>query len=107
MPNIKNKKIVFEDTDDRHAQLKIRLQYDGLSQAEFFRSLVTAYLNKDEDILNHIKRYKIDNKKQSKRNLKYIDKDNKAADELLSQFGIKNEELEDIFDTIAEQHPDL
>lgn len=31
----KNKKIVFDDTDIRHAKLKIRLQHDGLSQAEF------------------------------------------------------------------------
>tara|TARA_R100001079_G_C4391116_1_gene127277 strand:- start:424 stop:747 length:324 start_codon:yes stop_codon:yes gene_type:complete len=103
----KNKKIVFEDTEDRHAQLKIRLQYDGLSQAEFFRSLVTAYLNKDDDVMNYIKSYKLKNKKQSKRNLKFIDKDDKISDELLSQFGIKNDELENIFDIIAEQHPDL
>ena len=33
----KNKKIVFDDTDIRHAKLKIRLQHDGLSQADLCR----------------------------------------------------------------------
>ena len=39
--------------------------------------------------------------------MKYISKDYEKADELLGQFGIADNELEDIFDLIAEQHPDL
>ena len=35
-----SKKIIFEDTDKRHADLKIRLHYDGLTQGVFFRMLV-------------------------------------------------------------------
>ena len=50
----KNKKIVFDDTDIRHAKLKIRLQHDGLSQAEFFRAFVTGYIEKDGDIIKFI-----------------------------------------------------
>ncbi len=38
------KKVIFDDTDVRHARLKVRLEYDGLSQAEFFRSFITGYL---------------------------------------------------------------
>lgn len=30
-----SKKIIFEDTDKRHADLKIRLHYDGLTQRDF------------------------------------------------------------------------
>ena len=45
------KKIVFYDSDKRHAELKIRLKHDKLTQAEFFRTLVTGYLDKDEDVL--------------------------------------------------------
>ncbi len=47
----KKKKIVFDDTDTRHAKLKIRLQHDGLSQAEFFRAFVTGYIEKDRDVI--------------------------------------------------------
>ena len=48
------KKILFTDTDKRHADLKLRLHYDGLTQADFFRSLITGYLEKDENIMNFI-----------------------------------------------------
>ena len=103
----KVKKVVFDDTDVRHAQLKIRLEYDGLSQAEFFRSFITGYLNKDKFVMEYIKKYKEDNKKLSKRNLKYQNKDAIAAEDLLGKFGIKDEELENIFDVIAKSNPEL
>ena len=103
----KKKKIIFDDTDVRHAQLKLRLQHDGLTQAEFFRSFVSGYLNKDSDVINYIKKYKTNNSKQSKKNIKRVDDDISKGRDLLSQFGIESEELENIFDIIAEQHPDL
>jgi len=103
----KVKKVVFDDTDVRHAQLKIRLEYDGLSQAEFFRSFVTGYLAKDESVMKYIKKYKEDNKKLSKRNLRYQNKDSEIAEDLLGKFGIKDDELENIFDVIAKSNPEL
>ena len=39
--------------------------------------------------------------------MKIINKDNEKAEDLLSQFGIKDKELENIFDLIAKEHPDL
>ena len=69
MSKVKVKRVAFEDTDIRHAQLKVRLDYDGLSQAQFFRALVTGYLDKDKNIISFIKNYKSNNKIQSKRNM--------------------------------------
>jgi len=103
----KTKRVIFDDTDTRHARLKIRLEYDGLSQAEFFRSFITGYLEKDESIMEYIKRYKETNKKMSKRNMKYQVNDDIKADDLLGKFGIGDEELENIFDVIAKSNPDL
>ena len=103
----KEKNIVFSDTHIRHAQLKVRLDYDGLSQAEFFRSIVTGYLNKDKDLIEYIQNYKSSKGIQSKRNIKYVEDDNKKSSELLGKFGIKSDELEDIFDIIAEEHPEI
>ncbi len=101
------KKVIFDDTDVRHARLKIRLEYDGLSQAEFFRSLITGYLENDKSVMEYITRYKESNKKMSKRSMKYQTRDMKIADDLLGQFGIGDEELENIFDVIAKSNPDL
>ncbi len=101
------KKVIFDDTDVRHARLKVRLEYDGLSQAEFFRSFITGYLNKDKNIMEFIQNYKESNSKMSKRNMKYQKKDAICADDLLGQFGIGDDELENIFDVIAKSNPDL
>ena len=103
----KNKRIVFEESTKKHAQLKIRLQYDSLTQAEFFRLLIDGYLNKNNKIIEFIENYKLQKGKDSKRNIKYRKKDDKASDELLGQFGIKDEELENIFDIIEKEFPDL
>ena len=103
----KSKRIVFESTTNKHAQLKVRLQYDSMTQAEFFRCLIEGYLNKDERLLEYLQEYRIDNGKDSKRNASYRKKDNKKAEDLLNKFGIKDNELENIFDIIEEEFPDL
>jgi len=105
---MKNKKrIAFDDTDTRHAELRIQLQRDGLSQAEFFRAYITAYLEKDSDVMSFITQYKLNNNVGQKRSLKIIEKEEKAKNQLIAKFGLKDEELENIFDLIAEEHPDL
>ena len=43
----------------------------------------------------------------SKRNIKYIIRDNEQAEDLLAKFGFEDEELEDIFDIIAKSNPEL
>jgi len=101
------KKVIFSDTDVRHAQLKVRLQYDGISQAEFFRSFITGYLENDKHILDFIKRYKEKHNKMSQRNMKYTQKDIEEAEDILGKFGIKDDELENIFDIIAKSNPEI
>ncbi len=103
----KNKKIVFDDTDIRHAKLKIRLQHDGLSQAEFFRAFITGYIENDRDVVKFINKYKTESKTQSKRAIKKTQKDIETGTDKMEKFGFFDGELEDIFDLIAEQHPDL
>ena len=64
----KEKRVVFTDTDVRHAQLRIRLQHDGISQSDFFRAMITGYLENDGQITNYLANYKekhgIQNKKR-------------------------------------------
>ena len=103
----KTKRIVFESSTHKHAQLKVRLQYDSMTQAEFFRCLIDGYLAKDERILEYLQDYRISKGKDSKRNATYRSKDNKKAEDLLNKFGIKDDELENIFDLIEEEFPDL
>ena len=64
------KQVCFEDFDKKHADLKIRLHYDGLYQNEFFRLMMRKYINKDENMMKIIDEYKEQKDSQSKLNRK-------------------------------------
>ena len=49
-----NKRIIFTDTDHRHAQLSLKLKNDGMTQAKFFRSIISGYLSDDERIRSYV-----------------------------------------------------
>ena len=57
------KRIIFYDTDHRHAKLKIKLKHDSLTQAEFFRTLMTGYLENNINILNYLDKHKLNNQR--------------------------------------------
>jgi hypothetical protein len=101
----KNKKIVFYDSDKRYADLKIRLMHDKISQAQFFRSIVTGYIEQDEDVLNFVDKLKqrTQTKKSVKENRKLITK----GKELISDLSLDENEKNSIFDLIENESPDL
>jgi hypothetical protein len=98
-----NKKIVFTVNDHRHAQLIIRLRHDDLKQSHFFRSFMTGYLEQDERILSFIDDVKAQSVKKKTKSKKLRLK----GDQLLAEAGFSNDQLDDLFDLIAEEHPDL
>jgi hypothetical protein len=101
------KNIVFTDTDKRHADLKIRLQSDDLGQSDFFRAMITGYINKDQRIISFLYDWREKEKKYSKRKRKIQESSLKKGDKMISKFGINEEELENIFDMLEQEHPDL
>ena len=107
MSEHKTKKIQFTDTDIRHAQLKIRLERENISQADFFRACITGMSDNDKDLMKFIRRYKEEQSIGRKRDLKVTQQEDDQAEDLMAKFGIKDDELESIFDLIAEEHPEL
>jgi len=98
-----DKRIVFTDTDHRHAQLHVRLKTDGMKQSQFFRSLITGYINQDERLVSFfddIKDQSIERKTKS-------NKLRKKGKEALNASGFSDTQLENIFDLIAEEYPEL
>jgi|TARA_R100000951_G_scaffold58854_1_gene49514 hypothetical protein len=103
------KKVVFYDSDKRYAELKIRLQHDGLTQALFFRSILTGYLSQDEDILNFIDKLKI-SKNHANRSKKSVRGDReliKSGKDVLDKLDLDSNEIENIFDILERENPDL
>jgi succinate dehydrogenase flavin-adding protein (antitoxin of CptAB toxin-antitoxin module) len=101
------KKVQFVDTDIRHAQLRIQLEREDLTQAEFFRACLTGMIENDTTFMSYIRKYKGKKNIGQKRSAKVLEKEDQASDDLMKKFGIKDDELENIFDLIAEEHPDL
>jgi len=101
------KKIVFYDTDDRHVSLKVKLQYHGMTQASFFRAVVTAAIEDNELFLDFLVSHKEENGVQSKRQQKVVATEEAAATASGKSFSLENREINDIFDLIEKEHPDL
>ncbi len=101
------KKFMFYDTPKRQADLRIKLKNEGMNQSQFFRAMITGYLTNDAGINSFLDKYKeIENiQSTSRRNL--LNKEN--ADENLTAklFGLDENDIENIFDLIEEEHPDL
>jgi len=101
------KKITFYDSDKRHADLRIRLQYDGMKQSEFFRAVVTAYLEKNDHFMAFLDEHMSDNEVRSENKRKKIKKASKKQREVKSKFALNEGEIDSIFDLLEEEHPDL
>ena len=101
------KKISFYDSDKRHADLRIRLQYDGIKQSEFFRAVVTAYLEKEENFMAFLDKHMSDNQMRSENKRKKIQKANKKQKEVKSKFGLNAGEIDSIYDLLEEENSEL
>jgi ketol-acid reductoisomerase len=97
------KKICFEETDKRHADLRIRLHADDIKQGEFFRAMITGYIEKDNDLLNFLDKHKTQSKTRNNKLRKMI----KKGEETKRIFGLDENEIEDIFDMIARENPEI
>lgn len=101
------KKIVFADTDKRHADLRLRLRYDGLTQLQFFQSLVSGYIDKDPRIVDFFVEVKMSLAKQGKAKIKKSHSIFESGEFNRKLFKLTDEESDEIFDIIAEEFSDI
>ena len=101
------KKMMFWESPKRQADLKIRLNLDGFTQSHFFRAIITGYLEKNEHILKYIDEYKGEHITQGLAKRGMIRRNLKNGEETKKQFALNENEIEDIFDIIAEEFPEL
>ena len=97
------KRVVFTENDHRHAKLLVQLKADGLTQAKFFRHLITGYIDGDERIQAYLD--EVGGLSIKKRNK--AQKLRASGAEKLRDFALNDGEVENIFDLIAEEHPEL
>jgi len=100
------KQICFESKAKLHADLKVRLHYDEIKIREFFNGVVVAYVDKNEHIMNFIEELK-EKKNLSKTRRNKIKRANEKQKETIKQFGLDKDDIEDIFDILEREHPEL
>jgi hypothetical protein len=98
-----DKRIMFSDNGHRHAKLVIRLKTDGLTQAKFFRHIVTGYIEGDERIISYVNDFKPQSKKRKKKSQKL----RISGDQKLRDFALSDGEVENIFDILEQEFPEL
>lgn len=101
------KRISFMDTDKRNADLLIRLKHDGLTKTKFFRAFLTAYLEQDPTIMEFVEGLKESSQSQSKSKAKVATRLRKDGEENKKKHGLEKSTIDNIFDILEKQHPDL
>jgi hypothetical protein len=96
------KKIVFYLTDHEHARMMAKMQYDGIKQAQFFRAVMDAYVQDEDNIRAFVEStdgFKIseNTKKQHKRERKKIALQN-------ARFNLSQTDIDEIFDILEDEN---
>ena len=103
----KTKKIIFSIPEHDKAKFKVQLQYDSLTQSQFLRGMIDGYINKDTDFMSFVSKLKSTYKVQSKIQLKKVEKNLDQSAETKNKFALEDDEVENIFDMLEQEHPEL
>ena len=101
------KRIVFKVTDHEHAKLIVRLRHNALTQSEFFKAVIDAVNHDDELILSFIEQHISEKKKMNKERIVKTNKMIDKGKQIIKDFSLSDDEVEDVFDLIAEEFPEL
>jgi len=93
-------KLSITDSDILVAKLKLQLNYDNLSKPKFFKLILDAYLNRDERIISIIEDNKVIKKNKRK-------KDRNETKRNIEEFGLDENEINNIFDIISKENSEL
>jgi hypothetical protein len=102
-----DKRISFMDTDKNAAELIIRLKHDGITKTKFFRAILTGYLERDAAIVDFVERLKEKDNLQSKNKSTKVKKLEEAGKQNKNKFGLNDGDIQNIFDVLEKEHPDL
>jgi len=108
IPASPQSKLTFFLGSKLHENLKIRLYYDQIkTQSEFFRYCVESYLEQDPLFMAFLDDYKINKKVQSAVRVTKSRKLRLSGERLLRELALSEEEVENIFDILEEDLPEL
>ena len=79
-----------------------------MSQSEFFRASVEAVIAKEDIIEEFIESYKEEKGKSKQKSARAkVKKERQQAEDMINKLGLGDDEIDNIFDIIAKEHPEL
>jgi 3-deoxy-D-arabino-heptulosonate 7-phosphate (DAHP) synthase len=102
-----SKRVHFYADKDAHIRFRTSLEKHNMTMSEFLRACCDAVSEDDSLMLAFLDEYKDKSKKHSKNKNKILKKDLKKSENLLADLGIDEDDIEGLFDFIAEQHPEI
>lgn len=101
--------IIFRETVKRYADFKTQLQYDSLKIAKFLRNCVTFYLEKDPQMMELVDKMKGINKPKpvKPKEVKIAQTERKQEQKIVSEFTLNPDDVENIYDLLEEENPEL
>lgn len=97
------RRIVFTENDHRHAQLVLKLKNMKIRQSDFFRHIITGLIEDEDRILSYVEEISkvAKTRKADKAKLR------QKGQQKLSDFALSEEDIDDIFDMLEGEYPDL
>jgi hypothetical protein len=106
--NLENAKRVYVYMNDQqHVQLKVRLDYLKISMSEFVRACANGLLEGHPTMEQFMDHYRETSDKFSKKDVKTAKKDREESDKTMEDLGIDFDDIQNIFDIIEEDHPEI
>ena len=94
------KLIMFPSLEELHVNLMLKLNFDDVTKFFFFNEYIKAYLKEDMDLMPFINKIKEKSMLAKKFRLKKATQLRHKEQEIMEKFGLKQDEIEDIFDMI-------
>jgi len=103
----KEKKVIFSVADNQKAKFKVQLQYDSLTQGQFLKGVMEAYINQDENLMKFVATLKKQLQVQSQIPRKKAIKNIEERKSTINKFALEDNEVENIFDILEQEYPEL
>ena len=104
---MKEKRVIFNMPIKKYADMRVRLRHDGLKQYQLFNWLIDKYLSGDDVLVDKVRELKYMIAKQGKLKIEKTDSLLRAGKDLESMFGLSDKEVNDIYDILEKDLPEV
>tara|TARA_R100001015_G_C4630202_1_gene191666 strand:- start:1988 stop:2317 length:330 start_codon:yes stop_codon:yes gene_type:complete len=101
------KRVHFYANKDMHIRFKAALEKHQMTMSGFFRSCCQAIVEENPLMSDFMTQLKDSSDQHSKRNNKIAKRDREKGEAIMSDFGFDDQDIQELFDIIADHNPEI